>query len=365
MKKILVIEDEKFLRVDLLEILENLDFQGIEAENGAVGVQLARQHLPDLIICDVMMPELDGYGVCTALRQYPETATIPFIFLSAKSDKLDIRQGMALGADDYLTKPFSIVELSQVISTQLEKKVIIDKQYQKKLDDLRSNLAVSIPHELRTPLQAILSLSEIIFEEYDVLESDTIREMIGDISNSAQRLSRLIQKFILYAQLEIMATDAGQIEKLRSSKTYSPKSMITHLAIQKAKQAGRKADLQLNVQNATIQISEQYLEIITDQVIDNAFKFSLSNTPVRINSTVSNNSFILSIFNQGQGMTAEQIANVGAYMQFERKIYEQQGSGLGLIIAQRLVNLHGGELTIESIPGRETKVEITLPKVED
>ncbi|MBW4576942.1 MAG: response regulator [Aphanothece sp. CMT-3BRIN-NPC111] len=365
MKKILVIEDEKFLREDLLEILEHLEFQGIEAENGAVGVQLARQHLPDLIICDVMMPELDGYGVCTTLRQYPETATIPFIFLSAKTEKSAVRQGMALGADDYLTKPFSIVELSQAISTQLEKKVIIDKQYQKKLDDLRSNIALSLPHELRTPLQAILSLSDILVEEYDVIESDAKREMIGDISNSAQRLSRLIQKFILYAQLEIIATDAEQVEKLRSSKTYSPKSMIKHLAMQKARQAGREADLQLNLQNANIPISETYWQIITDEVIDNAFKFSPMNTQVRIKSIVSNSSFILSVFNQGQGMTAEQIANVGAYMQFERKMYEQQGSGLGLIIAKRLVNLHGGKLTIESIPGRQTKVEITLPTVED
>lgn len=121
MKKILVIEDEELVRNNILEILDTVDFRVIGACNGGIGVQLAEEHLPDLILCDVMMPELDGYGVLEALRNNPVTATIPFIFLTAKGDKTDIRQGMNLGADDYLTKPFRRKELLGAIEARLIK----------------------------------------------------------------------------------------------------------------------------------------------------------------------------------------------------------------------------------------------------
>ncbi len=121
MKKILVIEDEELVRNNILEILDTVDFRVIGAENGGIGVQLAQEQLPDLILCDVMMPELDGYEVLAALRKNPVTATIPFIFLTAKGEKTDIRQGMNLGADDYLTKPFRRKELLGAIDARLIK----------------------------------------------------------------------------------------------------------------------------------------------------------------------------------------------------------------------------------------------------
>ena len=121
MTKILIIEDTDSLRGLIFKLLECFDYQAIAAENGKVGLQLAEAHLPDLILCDIMMPEMDGYEVLTTLRQKPETAIIPFIFLSAKADKSDIRQGMNLGADDYLTKPFTAEELKEVIAVRLEK----------------------------------------------------------------------------------------------------------------------------------------------------------------------------------------------------------------------------------------------------
>lgn len=121
MPKILVIEDEESVRENLLDLLEAEDFETISADNGQIGLDLAISQLPDLILCDMMMPELDGYGVLTALRKEPLTATIPFIFLTAKSAKSDFRQGMDLGADDYLTKPFTRSELLSAIKNKLEK----------------------------------------------------------------------------------------------------------------------------------------------------------------------------------------------------------------------------------------------------
>lgn len=121
MSKILVIEDEECIRNNILELLAAEDFQAIGAENGLRGVEIATEQVPDLIVCDVMMPKLDGYGVLKQLRANPVTASIPFIFLTALAERLHLRQGMTLGADDYLTKPCSVAELLSAIATRLEK----------------------------------------------------------------------------------------------------------------------------------------------------------------------------------------------------------------------------------------------------
>lgn len=207
MKKILIIEDDINVRRNICELLELEDFNVIAAANGCIGVQLALKEIPDLIISDVMMPELDGYGVLKTLREHPATATIPFIFLTAKSDKTDFRQGMELGADDYLTKPFTRVELLTAVTCRLEKQVAINQQSQKKLDNLRSSITLSLPHEMRTPLNGILGFSQLLINEADSLDSQTIREMAEGIHKSGKRLFSLIQNFLLYAELEIIATD--------------------------------------------------------------------------------------------------------------------------------------------------------------
>jgi len=121
MPKILIIEDEESVRENILDLLEAEDFETIAAANGKIGLDLAISEVPDLILCDMMMPEIDGYQVLTALRQEPITATIPFIFLTAKSAKSDFRRGMDLGADDYITKPFTRAELLSAIMNRLEK----------------------------------------------------------------------------------------------------------------------------------------------------------------------------------------------------------------------------------------------------
>lgn len=122
MSIILVIEDEEPVRENILEILENEGFDAIAAENGSIGLYLAQEKIPDLILCDVLMPELDGYGVLNALRSASKTATIPFLFLSAKTAPIDLQQGMYLGANAYLRKPFTLDELLIAIAINIEKK---------------------------------------------------------------------------------------------------------------------------------------------------------------------------------------------------------------------------------------------------
>lgn len=121
MKKILVIEDQLEVRENIVELLELSNYKVYAGENGKIGVQLATQYQPDLILCDVMMPELDGFGVLRILERRADTADIPFIFLTAKAEKSDFRKGMNLGADDYITKPFDEVELLDAVEMRLKK----------------------------------------------------------------------------------------------------------------------------------------------------------------------------------------------------------------------------------------------------
>jgi two-component system, sensor histidine kinase and response regulator len=361
MVKILVIEDEQDMREVILDILDAEGFDAFGAENGAVGVRLAQERSPDLIICDVMMPELDGLGVLTYLRKSLKTAVIPFVFLTAKSTKDDFRQGMELGADDYLTKPFTRSALLKAISTRLEKQAVVEERNQQRLDDLRSSVTLALPHELINPLNAIAGFSSLLMTECSSMEPFEIVEMAEDIYNSSQTLHRLVQNFLLYAQLELLAKSPERVKILRKGVTHSASTLISESAIQKATGMGRGADLRLEVQDAVVQISQAKLKKVVEELIDNACKFSSADTPIQILSSCDQNTFTLYVINQGRGMTAEQIKQVGAYVQFERKLYEQQGSGLGLTIAKSLVELHGGELRIESIPNQQTTVRVVLP----
>ena len=140
-KKVLIIEDNDDIRENVIEILELAGYTVASANNGKVGVDLAFQDIPDIILCDIMMPEMDGYGVLYMLSKRPETIAIPFIFLTAKAEHFDRRKGMEMGADDYLTKPFDDMELLNAIESRLKKKEGQQAFYSKSLDRLNSLVA--------------------------------------------------------------------------------------------------------------------------------------------------------------------------------------------------------------------------------
>lgn len=365
MSKILVIDDDALVRANLVELLELESFEVLSAEDGRAGVQLARQHLPDLIICDIMMPELDGYGVLGELRQDSATATIPFIFLTAKTEKSDMRQGMSLGADDYLVKPFTRQEILDAISARLAKQTAFIQKTQSKLDDLRSAITLALPHELRTPLTGILGYSELLMDETATLPRQDILDLARNIHFAAKRLQDLMTNFLLYAELALAGKDPEQAVKMRDPGPCYIESAVTEVARQQAQWAHREADLQLEVERAGVYLGVVYTAKLAKEVIHNAFKFSRPGTPVRITGRSNAPSYTLSIEDRGHGMTPGQIADAGAYVQFERKRYEQQGQGLGLIIAKWIAELHGGQLLIESVPGQHTTVQITLPLCTD
>jgi CRP-like cAMP-binding protein len=136
-EKILIIEDNDGIRDNVAEILEMAKYSVYKADNGKLGVELALMHLPDIILCDIMMPELDGYGVLYMLNKNSETSTIPFIFLTAKADHGDLRKGMEMGADDYLTKPFDDIDLLNAIDIRLRKRAYLELQQQNKSNEFK------------------------------------------------------------------------------------------------------------------------------------------------------------------------------------------------------------------------------------
>jgi two-component system sensor histidine kinase/response regulator len=360
--KILVIEDQEAIRTNILELLDAEGYSVMGAENGRVGVLLACEFLPEVIVSDIIMPELDGYGVLAELRQDPATATIPFIFLTAKADKIDLRQGMNLGADDYLIKPFTQHELLEAISVRLDKHSQVSAHFEQKLDELRNTITTSLPHEFLTPLTVIMSASEILTLHWEKLTAAEIPIFAERINTSARRLLRLIRNFLLYSQLELAAVDSTKAEVLRGLSTSDARTVVADAAVRLARQVDRAGDLQLELRDATVRIEPAHLGKIVEELLDNAFRYSLRGSPVRIQcATEDERVLVLLVMDRGRGMTRAQIVQVGAYTQFEREQYEQQGQGLGLTIAKRLAELHGGELEIESVPGQKTTVRVVLP----
>ncbi|MDF2432224.1 MAG: hypothetical protein JWP44_1855 [Mucilaginibacter sp.] len=142
-KKVLIIEDNVDIRENIVEILELAGYTVFSADNGKVGVELALKNIPDIILCDIMMPELDGYGVLYMLNKHTETAAIPFVFLTAKAERIDLRKGMEMGADDYLTKPFDDMELLNAIESRLKKKDTQLNFYSKSLGQLSALVSKS------------------------------------------------------------------------------------------------------------------------------------------------------------------------------------------------------------------------------
>lgn len=359
-KKVLVIDDTPEIRMIIAETLNVYGFCPLVAEDGVTGIQTALEQCPDLIICDINMPKLDGYATLTAIRQNALTATIPFIFLSGASDKINMRRGMELGADDYLTKPFTHKELLAAVNTRLEKQAEVQRQSEKKLDELRGNITLALPHELRTPLNGIMGLAALLMEDYATLPPEEVLESARYIHESALRLHRLIENFLVFSQLELMASESKKIEVSGSLTPVQVQQVIPDMARKVAARFRREGDLTLDLTGGTLMVPEENLVKIVEELVDNAFKFSEPGKPVRVATEISGNLLNLIITDQGRGMTAEQISKIAPHMQFERKTFEQQGAGLGLIIAKRLTELLGGQMDIESKPGQETTVRVSF-----
>jgi signal transduction histidine kinase len=308
------------------------------------------------------MEKVDGYLTLASLRNEAPTAAIPFILMTGLADNAGMRHGMELGADDYLPKPFTTDALYAAVDARLKKAQTVRDEAERKLASLRDNISLMLPHELRTPLNGILAYGEMLAADSATLKPAEVEEMGHVIHQSGKRLERLVENFLIYAQLELVASDPKNVNALRIGQTEHPVCLIETHATAQATQANRPQDLSLEVADVSVPMVEEYLAKIVDELVQNAFKFSKAGSPVRVKLEEAFNAAVLSVSDQGSGFSPEQISRIGAYMQFDRRMQEQQGLGLGLTISKRLVALHGGTLSIESTKDHGATITAKLPK---
>ncbi|MBJ2175693.1 response regulator [Aureibaculum sp. A20] len=220
MKKILLIEDNQNVRENTADILELENYIVSTAENGKIGVVKANQFMPDVILCDIMMPELDGYGVFESLSKNPKTAGIPFIFLTAKAEKSDMRKGMNLGADDYLTKPFEEDELLGAIKSRLKKNAFLKRKFSNNIEGINEFLKEASEYLELQDLSKDRSLKHYKYKEEIFAEGDAAHRLFFIHSGTVKtyRCTETGKEFVtgLYRDGDFI----GQLSLLGDNKTY-------------------------------------------------------------------------------------------------------------------------------------------------
>lgn len=360
MPKILVIDDEATLRE---AIADQLQFEGLDvlvAADGKEGVEQALKNSPDAIICDISMPELDGYEVLQILRGYPQTATIPFIFLTARAAHKYQRQGMELGADDYLVKPFTKNELLAAVRARLDRR----NTYFRELEGAKKALMHAIKHELRTPLTGILVANDLIEQNINTMDPQYLQSLTQIIRSGSQRLQHVVEQIVWKLQLDT----GGLTPELVAEKGYVLLlSDLIRIAIANArKYALNNSDLAIEFDDADFMVSvfciRDALKVAFSEIIINALMFSNPDGKVMITAQRSNGSILITITDQGRGMPTPLIPDAfEPFTQLDRETFEQQGIGLGLWLARALIDIHKGTVNIQSKERVGTSVHISLP----
>lgn len=364
MSRILVMEDEPNLRKNILDFLTLEGFEVLEASDGQIGVECARTHKPDLIVSDIAMPNMDGYKALLELRKDEQSANIPIIFLSAMSDRSFVRHGMELGADDYLTKPFSYSELLAAIQSRLNRQVIQETSAAKQLDSIKKRLARVVSHEMRTPVASILMVQNLLSAQLDSLETHEIRDILESLQMGSYRIYHLAEQLSLMTQLDTNTLSQKVVGEFGfPTPTWTVLIAAVNLARRFAYRnpaggvqvdEGDKASLVVcNTPSLTHAIAE---------IIANALDYSPSGRDVKVSQWMCDARVYISITDCGAGMTEDQIKHaLLEFEQIDRDRNEQQGLGLGLYVARRIVEAHRGQLEVASKPGSGTQITICLP----
>lgn len=345
MKTILVVEDNDEIREEISDIFKMENYQVLEAVNGHEGYITATNEVPDLIISDILMPLLDGYRMYEKLRENPLTDTIPVIFLSALSSENDIRTGMNLGVDDYLTKPVVPDELILAANSKLEKYAKIGD----KVENLKINITDILQHELRTPLNSILGFSDYLKERVTDLPEEEVKKIVNNIYNSGKRLNVLVEKYLHYADLKMKLVQASEVMKLKKCEYINTVDLINKVTEEKGKKYDREEDIIIDIIYAEVKMDGFLFAEIIEELVENALKFSTKGDKIKISSDANNNRLKIRIKNEGVGMTTDQIKNINDFKQFNKKLLAQNGSGIGLSIVKLITEIYNVEFNIISM----------------
>ncbi|MEQ8674199.1 MAG: ATP-binding protein [Aggregatilineales bacterium] len=368
MTKILVIEDEDQLRDEVAEWLTYEDFEVIIAKDGVEGANAAILHLPDVIICDIMMPRLDGNGVLLHVRANSLTQLIPFIFTTARVSHADIRSGMSLGADDYVTKPFTQKELLEAIQTQLDKRAVQKRELamevetwrqtveeQREQSHLRVKMVGMFAHDFRNPLATIMTSISIVRDYADRLDEQRRLIHLNRAEASVRQLLEMLDDMLLFAQtdsdsysLQMELVDVGQFVR-----HIVDDFQITHTETHKF--------LFENQFPLSIMTDSRLLRQIVANLISNAVKFSPSGSTVHIALEQDSDQCVLTVQDHGIGIPEADQSHLFSAFQRGSNVKGIGGTGLGLAIVQQSSYLLGGYVQLESQIGVGTTVIVHIP----
>ncbi len=367
--RILVVEDDINLLEGIKSVLEIDGFNVITAENGRQA--LAELHkaskegpgtLPELIVSDIMMPQMDGIDLLRAVRKEERWINIPFIFLTARGEKIDVQRGKQLGVDDYLVKPFDPQELLIAVESRINRHRALNQSYSARMGDIKRNILMILNHEFRTPLTFVVAYADMLSDhEHARLSDAELLTFLKGVNTGAVRLRRLIENFITLVEFEM-----GEAERSYAMRRTS----ITDLGrlIEAAKIAAYNEEtanpLEIEVAEGLPKFNADpvYLQLAIVQLIDNAVKFSAPDQPVRVKADANDGEIQIQVIDSGRGIpTAEREAIWDSFYQVNREEFEDQGSGSGLAIVKLIVNLHGGGVICESVQGEGSTFTIILP----
>ncbi|MCA1801518.1 MAG: hybrid sensor histidine kinase/response regulator [Rhodothermaceae bacterium] len=363
---ILIVDDiPRNLQV-LGNILNNEGYETAVATNGKEALATINKAKPDLILLDIMMPEMDGYEVCSQIKSNPDNKDIAVIFLTGKSDSDEIVKGFSLGASDYITKPFQKSELMARVKTQLEIKAYRDtiEEQNEQLNRHNANkdrLFSIISHDLRSPFQGLLGLTQILHEELDTLERDEIMEYIGLIHQSSSKFYTLLENLLQWTIVE-----RGQID-------FNPEPIRIHNVItdiiELYSAVSLNKDIRFEIEaddSLHLYTDLNALQTIFRNLVSNAIKFSNPGGTVKIMATANGQFTELGIIDAGVGMEPDIAAKIFdiEHMKSRPGTQNEKGSGLGLLITKSLIERGGGTIRLESTPGKGSAFYFTQPASE-
>jgi len=354
MKTILLVDDDLQLRTMFAVALRRHGYHVLEADSGVSGLKMAREHLPDLILSDVHMPGGDGSSLLRDIRRDPALRSKQVVLITGRPDLITPRKGMEDGADDFLVKPSSLQALVTCIEARLSRSSVNWRVEEQMLTKLQASIPAQLPHEFFTPLAGIIGLMEFARSDGTILTSEEVKDIHNDVYQSALRLHRTLRNYLLILDLQTAIPEVKVI-------------VLTPNEVEESIQIGVKETLRLNqrqvditvrVKGCPISIKRDDLSRIVEELVDNAFKFSRQGTSVTVEFNTDGH---LSVTDQGRGLTAEQVSQIGAFQQFDRKKHEQQGLGLGLVLVQKLANLCQATFSTVSEPGKGTTMHVRFP----
>ncbi len=367
-KTILIFDDDAAIVESITENLNHNGFSAFPASTVSSALQAAERLQPDLVLLDSMMDSSERLGAYYKFKEVDSLSSIPIILLASNADEIDEIAHSNCLADDFIIKPVSATILRARIKSFFTKHDHAQKKTEERMNELKNRISSALPHEFRTSLSGILGYSNIIstYALRDSLgksEIGEIGEMAREINDEGKRLHRLTENFLLYSQIQTMMASRNDNDYNPKDSLENPKEVILDIIADFSSRSDRGNNITNNLDNASIGVAFYHFYKIIYELIDNAIKFSEAGTRVSIASRIIDRNLRISIQDSGFGMSKEQIRNIAAYNQYDRKLHEQQGTGLGLFIAKLLAELNGGKFSVESCPNEGTTIIIEFPVI--